>query len=505
MNSIGMHKGARGAGAVMTALILGAGSAAADIAPADVWADWQDYLRGFGFEVSATETETADALELTDLTLTQTLPDGAGTTVFTIPQITMQDNGDGTVGIAYPEDLPIRIEQSGPETVTVDMRYLTDSMVSNVSGDAARMVYDYTADGIGIRIDSVAADGETIDLGDIAFDIEAVEGRTVMELDGGRIANQVVKSGPATYRLTMSDPEGGDLDMNGRFDTLEMSAMLNMPEGVDGADMTAALAQGFSVEGTYAFGPGASAFEIKEEGTTTSGSTSSRGGKLSVAMDADGLAYGAMSEGLVAQITTPQLPVPLSMEMEEAVFDLAFPVAKAEAPQDFGLNLLLGGVSLGDTAWALLDANGVLPRDPATIALDLEGAATILADIMDPSEMMRVEMGDEAPAELNAMTLNRLLVSLAGAELTGMGDLTFDEGLENGFGGAVGTASFKLTGANTLLDRLISLGLIDQSQAMMARMTLGSAAVPGEGEDTLVSEIELTPEGGIIANGQRLR
>jgi hypothetical protein len=83
--------------------------------------------------------------------------------------------------------------------------------------------------------------------------------------------------------------------------------------------------------------------------------------------------------------------------------------------------------------------------------------------------------------------------------------VTFEEGLENGFAGAVGSASFKLAGANTLLDRLISLGLIDQQQAMMARMTLGSAAVPGEGDDVLVSEIELTPEGGIVANGQRLR
>ena len=36
-------------------------------------------------------------------------------------------------------------------------------------------------------------------------------------------------------------------------------------------------------------------------------------------------------------------------------------------------------------------------------------------------------------------------------------------------------------------------------------MMMGLFAKPGEGEDSLTSKIEITEEGGILANGQRLQ
>lgn len=40
---------------------------------------------------------------------------------------------------------------------------------------------------------------------------------------------------------------------------------------------------------------------------------------------------------------------------------------------------------------------------------------------------------------------------------------------------------------------------------MGARMMMGLFAVPGEGEDTLNSKIEVNGEGHVLANGQRIR
>ncbi|WP_405117314.1 hypothetical protein [Phaeobacter sp. BS23] len=49
------------------------------------------------------------------------------------------------------------------------------------------------------------------------------------------------------------------------------------------------------------------------------------------------------------------------------------------------------------------------------------------------------------------------------------------------------------------------MGLVSDSDAMGARMMMGMLAVPGDGEDTLTSKIEVTEDGQIKANGQRIK
>lgn len=122
--------------------------------------------------------------------------------------------------------------------------------------------------------------------------------------------------------------------------------------------------------------------------------------------------------------------------------------------------------------------------------------------------MEAIDKGELAPGELNALSVNALEVSVAGAELTGTGDFTFNnDDLEtyDGMPAPSGEANLKLVGANTLLDTLISMGLVSDSDAMGARMMMGLLAVPGDGEDTLTSKIELTEDGQIKANGQRIK
>ena len=87
--------------------------------------------------------------------------------------------------------------------------------------------------------------------------------------------------------------------------------------------------------------------------------------------------------------------------------------------------------------------------------------------------------------------------------MTGDGYFAFD----NSFGIPIpsGTANMMLVGANGLMDTLVSMGLLPQEQAMGARMMLGLFARPGDGEDTLVSTIEVKEDGQILANGQRLK
>lgn len=101
-----------------------------------------------------------------------------------------------------------------------------------------------------------------------------------------------------------------------------------------------------------------------------------------------------------------------------------------------------------------------------------------------------------------------MLVSLVGAKLTGDADFTFDNSNTEEFDGLPapsGVANLQLVGANALIDKLIDMGLLQESDAMGARMMMGLMAVPGDEPDTLNSKIEFTEDGQILANGQRIK
>ena len=49
------------------------------------------------------------------------------------------------------------------------------------------------------------------------------------------------------------------------------------------------------------------------------------------------------------------------------------------------------------------------------------------------------------------------------------------------------------------------MGILNEDTALGARMALSVFAVPGAGPDNLTSEIVITEEGGVMANGMRIR
>jgi len=152
----------------------------------------------------------------------------------------------------------------------------------------------------------------------------------------------------------------------------------------------------------------------------------------------------------------------------------------------------------------MFDPMAQLPRDPATLILDISGAARMLVDIFDPSRPPTMP----TPGELHALDLNELQLTFGGAELTGDGAFTFDNTdmvTYDGFPKPLGSVSLKLLGGNGLLDKLIAMGVVPEEQAMGVRMMAGLFANAGPGPDELNSTIEVREDGGLYANGQRLK
>jgi hypothetical protein len=217
------------------------------------------------------------------------------------------------------------------------------------------------------------------------------------------------------------------------------------------------------------------------------------GGGMAAAFSPDGFSYGVSSTDVSMTVTPPGLPIPIALSAAELGSEFGMPLAEGEqGPFNMGINIQ--DLAVDDSLWALFDPTGQLPRDPATVQLDMSGEAVVLANLVDPAAMENLNGPPFLP---NTLDLSTLLVSVAGAELRGEGAVEWASILVNPI--PVGEVTLELDGGFALLDKLVALGFVPPGQVAMVRGMAGAVAQP-VGDDQLRSEIEFT-EGGILANG----
>jgi hypothetical protein len=67
-----------------------------------------------------------------------------------------------------------------------------------------------------------------------------------------------------------------------------------------------------------------------------------------------------------------------------------------------------------------------------------------------------------------------------------------------------GALRVQINGLNGLLDNLVAMGLVPAEEMMAPRMMMGMFA-RSTGDDQLESQLEITGDGQVLANGQRIR
>ncbi|MEM7490210.1 MAG: DUF2125 domain-containing protein, partial [Pseudomonadota bacterium] len=226
---------------------------------------------------------------------------------------------------------------------------------------------------------------------------------------------------------------------------------------------------------------------------------SSTGGEIVVGLTPDGLTETFSSSGAEARMQFPQFPVPVSISMQEFLTGFTVPVGTSEDTKPFGLDLAMRQLILDDTLWNLFDPTGQLPRDAATVVVDLDGEAVMNVDIFGDPEALAAASGP--PGEVKALTIGDVTVEAAGAALRATGDLTFPT---PDLTAPVGQIDLALDGAFALVDRLVALGFIPAQQAAFAKGMAGAVARP-VGEDQLESTIQFNEDGTISANGLPLQ
>jgi hypothetical protein len=484
----------------------------AEVTAQEVWADWKTYMSSVGYEVTGTESTSGDTLTVSDVSMSMNMPEDDGTITVEMGALEFTESGDGTVAVAMPSTMPMRISgQDDGKKFDVVVSYAQSGYSMIVSGDPDAMNYNYSASQVKLALDSISVDGKKMpaDLARVDVTMTNVTSSTQMKLAEMRDYSQRMSVGSLNYDIAFSDPESEDKGaLTGSLQELSFQGAGIMPLEMSTADFQAMLASGFAFDGAFEYASGNSSMNAVGDGEAFSFTGSSKGGKLGVKMDATQIAYDASQKGISINVTTNQLPFPISVEMAETGFSLKMPVAKSKEKQDFSMAVKLANFTMSEMIWSMFDPGAVLPRDPATIALDVSGKAKVLVNFLDPKVAETLNQLEAAPGELHALDINELVVSAAGSKLTGKGSFTFDNNDLTTFDGMPapsGVANLKLVGANGLMDKLIQMGLMSDSDAMGARMMMGMLAVPGDDPDTLKSKIEINGQGHISANGQRIK
>jgi hypothetical protein len=501
-------------GGAAIAVLLSQTAAHADLTAEQVWEDWQAQAASYGQPFTAANVgREGDTLVVSGLRISMDADgDGADDVSGTLAEARFQERGDGTVEITMSPDFDMIFAQDLPDgpdvsyTISMDMGGLT--MIA--SGDPDLRRYDYLAPSVKMSLTSLSVDGDQID-GTFQATATGVNGNYVMGSGDPRQVASESNFDAVAFDVDFTDPDGNDgrIVVTGSIADIASTSKTTLLKTADLADMAAMLAAGFAVDGSLTSGAASYVMQAQGiDGSTFNADVSATGGSLDFVMGADGLTYGGSNTGVEVLVSGSEIPFPqVRLTAAEMGGSLTMPIAASQVPQDAGFGLILRDLQVSEMIWSMIDPAGVLPHDPATLIIDAMGTANWNIDIMSP-EVQQGNFGDGAPGQIHSMDLRNLQLAIAGAVLTGTGAFTFDSSDMQTYPGApkpVGKINLSLDGANALLDKLITMGLIPAEQALGFRGMMGMFARPGTGPDTLVSEIELTPDGGIAANGLRLR
>jgi hypothetical protein len=489
-------------------LVLSSGSALSAVTPEEVWESWQAFSSAAGQDLTVgSVARVGDALVVTGLVVTYA-DDLGGSFSAEIDRLTFTDNGDGTVAVTMSETYPVTLafaaDTEGPSTVALTV--FQPGLVITAGGSATETAFDFEAPTVMVVLDEARDQAGA-----------AIDTRASLTMTGSTASYLVVGTGSDTTRLQSRFKTAAlSLDISGDGPegpggvTLSLADLAGETEGTfPGADLmsdlAAALDSGFTIESQFVFGPVTLAAESTEAAGQTSLTGQAAGSDFVLAIDKTQMNYGVGLRGASVTVAGPDIPFPqVGAAFGELAFNLLMPVSRSDTPQDFAFLTKFADVTLSEDIWGLFDAEAILPRDPATVILDVRGTGRWLVDIMDPAGQAS---GTEPPGELTSLDLAQILVRAAGAEVGAKGALTFDNSDLTSFEGIpapAGSITVDIKGVNALIDNLIAIGLLPDDQAMGARMMLGLFTRPGAGPDQVTSLIEFR-DGGLFANGQQLQ
>lgn len=492
------------AGTTAVVVLISGMSVQAQVTPEEVWQNWQTLGASYGQAITSDSVgRDGDTLVVRNMKI---LMDQDGATVNgALEEVRFRDLGDGTVEITMSDSYPVQMKMPATDGKTEELN-LTISQPGLrmiAGGNATETSYNLDGPSVGVAFQAIQ-NGAT--LADMTLNLTALTGNYLVATQGEvSKLDSLVEAQNMSFALR-ADDDGNTVDVAGTLagltvktggSFLGVAAMENMAE---------ALKAGFASTLDLGYGAGSFVIDVVDAGKPAKITATNESGHLKFDMNAQNLRYAAGGTGVSMVISGADIPFPeLKINYGEAAFDFLMPVTKTVEPAAFAFLTRIVDLTVSDEIWGMIDPTATLPRDPATLVIDTKGTGTLAVDLFDETAM--AQLGAAPPGALNSLSIVDLQARMAGAALTGVGELTFDNSdlvTFDGMPAPTGKIDLMLKGGNGLLDKLVAMGLIPQDQAMGARMMMAMFAKPGEGEDVLNSTLEFKDK-GFYANGQRLQ
>ncbi|WP_134679618.1 DUF2125 domain-containing protein [Paracoccus ravus] len=502
----------------------------ADVTPEQVWQSWVDYYQSVGYSVTeGGRDKSGDRLTLRDVVIAT--GGESGRMQLTLPQVVLTDLGDGKVKTLFAEELGLDL--SGSETegenyeLPVTVRIPGNTITT--SGAAADMTHEFDYPTVELTTSTITTNGSESPL-PVKFSLSGTSGTFHTVTGSPNRYDYEMVSEAMTFEGDVPDDQNGMVKFAGSLDGLESRGKLSAPGEFTNMEeeMDAALKSGLSIEGSLKAGVAKANFDYSgtdEQGQPTSGTGTydGKGFDASFNLSRQGMGYKLGSAAAQFQLTSPQVPFPISYGFESGSMDLLLPVSQQDAAQPFKFAYALNGVTMAEEIWKIFDPQALLSRAPASLELDLSGLMKVTRDLFAmPEETLpgTPENPDAAPDaqaptaamadaedsgfEPVEMQINRLALDLLGAKVNATGELK--AAADGNIEAPVGQIHAEYEGLNTLLDSLGTIGIVPAEQMMGVRMMLALFAKPVEGTtDRMATDLEFREGGAVFANGQQIR
>lgn len=485
----------------------------AEVNALNVWDIFTAQYKSMGLKIEATQIREANTLKLQDIKISGQFPFDWGSITITTTEFSMLENADGTVAVQFPENMPLAVALSLPDDlfITATLDYSHKGYKLLASGDPDNIRLDYSADLIELILTDIKPPEQKDLTAAGKLSMSGISGVTTLQTGEMLTASQ-------TYSV---DKTGMDWDYSikgsaGSKTFLEIQYLDGKNEivlpntGLDFANIADQFRNGVSIKTAYT------------SGTYITKATNSLNGKTVMEQDVsvdksdtimslaqDGFKMKATADNYLVDATVKELPFPIRGKTGRFFGDFQFPLLKNDAQdQDIVYNFSMDDFTMDPEIWALFDQKEILNRNPASFTLNLSGKAKLFYDLLDFEAMKKVGEEKLKFGEISSVRINRLAFSAVNTELTGTGAFNFNNDDLETFGGMPapdGSILFKLSGLDGLIDNLTEIGLIADDDIMGIRMGIMLMAVTGDKDDTLVSDIKITPDGQISANGKRIK
>ena len=290
-----------GQAALTAAFVFSGGALWADVTPDEVWLSWQNLAQSQGQKLTADSTETAgDTLTVKGITLTMNGEFGTGSA--TLPEVQLQDNGDGTVGILLPDSLPVHLslpkDTAEAKPAVIDLTVAAPDAEITASGVPESINYAKTLPKLDVTAKGQNGAGQM----DVTLKMTQVVGKYLSEAaeSGQNLSGEFSAASMDLMATGNGDTGNTDInlslsDLGGKLELTGLSTDSNVP-------IDAALDAGLTFDGSLTYGIGSLVVSGMDAGKPMKLAGTLGGGSLILGFDAAKFHYEALNKALALNV-----------------------------------------------------------------------------------------------------------------------------------------------------------------------------------------------------------